>query len=172
MVDQLIATLLSGGHLSEKEVRSISFQVFQILINEPTLLNLHPPLYVCGDIHGQLFDLLKLFSVCGGITGSTFLFLGDYVDRGYYSVETVMLLFLYKIKYPDRIYLLRGNHECKSLSRIYGFYEEVERKYGGVSAWKHITDAFCGLPLAAIVGGEILCLHGGLSPQLEWADEI
>jgi hypothetical protein len=70
------------------------------------------PVVVCGDIHGQFYDLLELFKLCGGLDNQNFIFIGDFVDRGYNSIEVFELLMLYKIKYPSKVWLLRGNHEC------------------------------------------------------------
>lgn len=98
--------------------------------------------------------------------------IGDFVDRGYNSVETISLLFCYKIKYPDRICLLRGNHECRNITLTYGFYDEIAKKYGNCNVWKMFNEAFDYLPIAAIVEGKVFCVHGGLSPQMKSVDQI
>ena len=97
--------------------------------------------------------------------------MGDYVDRGYYSVETVTLLVTLKVRYKDRITILRGNHECASINRIYGFYDECKRRHT-IKLWKVFTDCFNCLPIAALVDDKILCMHGGLSPELNKIDTI
>lgn len=138
---------------------------------------------VCGDIHGQFHDLMELFrignlknlitSIIGGKAPDTnYLFMGDYVDRGYYSVETVTLLVTLKVRYKDRITILRGNHESRQITQVYGFYDECQRKYGNANVWKYFTDLFDYLPLTAVVESKIFCLHGGLSPSLDSLDQI
>ena len=124
-----------------------------------------------GDIHGQYSDLLRLFEYGGLPPTANYLFLGDYVDRGKQSLETICLLLAYKIKYPENFFLLRGNHECASINRIYGFYDECKRRFN-VRLWKAFTDCFNFLPVAALIDEKILCMHGGLSPELTNLDEI
>lgn len=102
---------------------------------------------------------------------SNYLFLGDYVDRGKQSLETICLLLAYKIKYPENFFLLRGNHECASINRIYGFYDECKRRFN-VRLWKIFTECFNCLPVAALIDEKILCMHGGLSPDLNHLDQI
>ena len=101
-----------------------------------------------------------------------YLFLGDYVDRGFNSVETFLLFLLLKIKYEDRITFLRGNHESRQITQVYGFYEECTRKFGSINVWRYCTDVFDSLPLAAIIDNKIFCVHGGLSPSLENIDDL
>ena len=124
-----------------------------------------------GDIHGQYSDLLRLFEYGGFPPNANYLFLGDYVDRGKQSLETICLLLAYKIKYPENFFLLRGNHECASINRIYGFYDECKRRFN-VRLWKAFTDCFNCLPVAALIDDKILCMHGGLSPDLTNLDQI
>jgi serine/threonine-protein phosphatase PP1 catalytic subunit len=124
-----------------------------------------------GDIHGQYSDLLRLFEYGGLPPEANYLFLGDYVDRGKQSLETICLLLAYKIKYPENFFLLRGNHECGSVNRIYGFYDECKRRFN-VRLWKVFTECFNCLPVAALIDDKILCMHGGLSPDLTQLDEI
>ena len=127
---------------------------------------------ICGDIHGQFFDMIELFKIGGEAPDSNYLFMGDYVDRGYYSVECVSLLMCLKVRYPNRIHLTRGNHESRQITQVYGFYDECMRKYGNPNVWKYFTDLFDCLPLTAVVENQIFCLHGGLSPSIETLDNI
>ncbi|KAI9841797.1 MAG: hypothetical protein M1837_000391 [Sclerophora amabilis] len=229
------------------------------------LMEVRTPVTVCGDIHGQFYDLLELFRVAGGMPNSThvapptvptktitsddfeppteitnprlkkkirsesssggggspgedsdeeeeelrgrsrsmdktfsgraqtasnrgddsgfgldegaqggqnYVFLGDFVDRGYFSLETFTLLMCLKAKYPDRVTLVRGNHESRQITQVYGFYEECQTKYGNASVWKSCCQVFDFLALAAIVDGKVLCVHGGLSPEIRTLDQI
>ena len=96
----------------------------------------------CGDIHGQFYDLQELFKVGGDCPKTNYLFIGDFVDRGFYSVETFLLLLALKVRYPDRIWLVRGNHESRQTTQVYGFYDECLRKYGSVNVWRYCTNVF------------------------------
>jgi serine/threonine-protein phosphatase PP1 catalytic subunit len=158
-------------NLSENEIKGLIAKSRDIFINQPMLLELEAPIKVCGDIHGQYYDLLRLFEYGGFPPESNYLFLGDYVDRGKQSLETICLLLAYKIKYPENFFLLRGNHECSSINRIYGFYDECKRRYN-IKLWKAFTDAFNCLPVLALIDEKIICMHGGLSPELTNLDQI
>ncbi|PKI49767.1 hypothetical protein CRG98_029816 [Punica granatum] len=178
ILDDIIRRLLEGREgggkqvqLSESEVRQLCVNSRQIFLSEPNLLCLRVPIRICGDVHGQYQDLLRLFDRGGYPPSTSYLFLGDYVDRGRQSLETICLLLAYKIRYPDRIFLLRGNHEDAKINRIYGFYDECKRRFN-VRLWKIFTDCFNCLPVAAIIDDKILCMHGGLSPELHSLDQI
>lgn len=222
--------------------------VKEVLMEESNIQPVVTPVTICGDIHGQFYDLLELFRVAGGMPGdknvqapttattvitsddieppteitnpklrkkirsteraddeegdttiedpnmtadssksdtapvpsdpstgtdnTRFVFLGDFVDRGYFSLETFTLLMCLKAKYPDRIVLVRGNHESRQITQVYGFYEECQQKYGNASVWKACCQVFDFLVLAAIVDGTVLCVHGGLSPEIRTIDQI
>ena len=173
-VDSIIEKLLSvrGNKpgkqvdLKEEEIKFLIEKSSQIIKDQKMLVDLEAPLHVCGDIHGQYYDLLRIFEHCGYPGEYNYLFLGDYVDRGKQSLETVCLLLAYKIKYPTKVTLLRGNHESSVTNRIYGFYDECKRRYN-VRIWRSFTDLFNYLPVAALIDDKILCMHGGLSPELK-----
>ena len=116
--------------------------------------------------------MMELFKVGGECPRTNYLFMGDFVDRGFYSVETFLLLLTLKVRYPDKITLIRGNHESRQITQAYGFYDECLRKYGSVNVWRHCTEVFDCLPLAALVDESVLCLHGGLSPNIDTLDQI
>lgn len=132
---------------------------------QPMLLELEAPLSLCGDVHGQYHDLLRIFEHSGYPPQSNYLFLGDYVDRGKRSLETICLLFAYKIKYPENFFLLRGNHESPSICRIYGFYDECKHRYS-IKLWKTFCDVFNCLPVCALIDDKVICMHGGLSQEM------
>ncbi|CAK4632929.1 unnamed protein product [Aphanomyces euteiches] len=178
-VDNIISKLLSvrGARpgkqvvLTEGEICGLCTHSREIFLAQPMLLELEAPIKICGDIHGQYYDLLRLFEYGGFPPDSNYLFLGDNVDRGKQSLETICLLLAYKIKYPENFFLLRGNHESAAINRVYGFYDECKRRYN-IKLWKTFTDCFNCLPVAAIIDERILCMHGGISPELSHMEQI
>ncbi|KAI9849998.1 MAG: sporulation-induced protein [Thelocarpon superellum] len=245
-------------YLPETDMKRLCEIVKECLMEESNIQPVQTPVTVCGDIHGQFYDLLELFRVAGGMPNSThvapptvptrvitsddfeppseitdpklrrklksdssaelcnsddddgegrgrgrsreqdptstaseradsgldmgvkeeprgaqnYIFLGDFVDRGYFSLETFTLLMCLKAKYPDQVTLVRGNHESRQITQVYGFYEECQTKYGNASVWKSCCQVFDFLALAAIVDGKVLCVHGGLSPEIRTLDQI
>lgn len=178
-VDSIIDKLLSvrGARpgkvvtLEEREVLFLINKAREIFMSQPVLLELEAPIKIVGDVHGQYYDLLRLFEYGGFPPSANYLFLGDYVDRGKQSVETACLVLAYKIKFPENFFLLRGNHECAGINRIYGFYDECKRRYN-VKVWKLFNDCFNCLPIAGLIDDKIFCVHGGLSPELSSTDQI
>jgi serine/threonine-protein phosphatase PP1 catalytic subunit len=150
-------------NLLESEIRSLCIKAREIILGQPMLLELEAPIKICGDIHGQYLDLIRIFEFGGFPPDSNYLFLGDYVDRGKNSVETICLLLAFKIKFPENFFLLRGNHECSSINKVYGFYEECKRRYS-IKLWKTFSDLFNVFPACAVIDEKIICMHGGLSP--------
>ena len=172
-LEKQIEDLFNCKYLPEEEVKDLCAKAKELFIKEPNIQIVHCPVTVCGDIHGQFHDLLELFKVGGYTPDTNYLFLGDYVDRGCFSVESVSLLLALKLKYPNRIFLLRGNHESRQTSQMYGFYDECFKKYGNnATIWNTFMDLFDLLPLCALIENKILCLHGGLSPNIQTIEEI
>ena len=216
LLDAWTGRLLGCEPLTEAEVKQLCDKAREVLVEESNAQPVRAPVTVCGDVHGQFYDLMELFRIGGRCPDTNYLcvavarrgrgvapraaalaprrlcslrlspphrrppraplrsapgsFMGDYVDRGYYSLETVSLLVALKVRYHERITILRGNHESRQITQVYGFYDECLRKYGSASVWNYFTDLFDYLPMTALVAGKIFCMHGGLSPSLESLD--
>lgn len=171
-LDKQIEQIMDDKYLPESEIKVICEKAQEVLSKESNVPVVRAPVTVCGDIHGQFHDLIELFRIGGSCPDTNYLFMGDYVDRGYHSVECFTLLIVLKIRFPDRITITRGNHESRQITQVYGFYDECLRKYQNAQVWTYFTDLFDYLPLAAVVENKIFCLHGGLSPALETLDHI
>lgn len=178
-VDEIINKLLQAKSykpnkevpLLESEIRWLIIKVKAIFMEQPVFIELDSPINICGDTHGQFYDLLRLFDYGGEPPKANYLFLGDYVDRGKNSIETISLLFAYKIRYKENFFLLRGNHESENINKIYGFFDECKRRYS-VKLWKLFSDCFNSLPIAALINDKIICMHGGLSPDLTSLEQL
>jgi serine/threonine-protein phosphatase PP1 catalytic subunit len=178
VLDDMIRRLLASPGTSSKtlcirnqEITTLCAVSRELFLSQPVLLELKGPVKIVGDIHGQYTDLLRMFELSGYPPNENYLFLGDYVDRGKSGLETILLLLCYKLKYPENFFLLRGNHECANVTRVYGFYDECKRRCN-LKMWKNFVDVFNCLPIAAVVSEKIFCVHGGLSPSLSHLNDI
>eukprot|EP01013_Petalomonas_cantuscygni_P037682 TRINITY_DN68550_c0_g1_i1.p1 TRINITY_DN68550_c0_g1~~TRINITY_DN68550_c0_g1_i1.p1 ORF type:complete len:807 (-),score=42.27 TRINITY_DN68550_c0_g1_i1:569-2989(-) len=186
--DRATAFARSGFPLHETAIIAVCAAFRDLLMQGPGCVHVEAPCHIAGDIHGQYRDLLRIFDTVGLPDGTTpaarvaaamanlpspapslppsqWVFLGDYVDRGAASIETMILLMLLKLRFPNRLHLLRGNHEAAAVCRVYGFFDECKRRFS-VKVWKAFVASFNALPFAAVVGDRIFCAHGGLSPHL------
>ncbi|KAL1840699.1 hypothetical protein VTJ49DRAFT_194 [Mycothermus thermophilus] len=152
-IDRAIEQLRACRPIPEHEVRELCHKARELLVEEGNVVTVNAPVTICGDIHGQFHDLMELFRVGGDVPDTNYLFMGDFVDRGFYSLETFLLLLCLKVRYPDRMTLIRGNHESRQITTVYGFYDECLRKYGSANVWRYCCDVFDYLALGAIVLG-------------------
>uniref|UniRef100_A0A158Q7E0 Serine/threonine-protein phosphatase n=1 Tax=Elaeophora elaphi TaxID=1147741 RepID=A0A158Q7E0_9BILA len=184
-LDELICKLLNVGSpgcsltktVKEQEIMNLCSLAKEVFLSQNSLIEVDPPIRICGDTHGQYADLLRLFDRGGFPPFVNYLFLGDYVDRGRQNLETISLLLCYKVKYSENFFLLRGNHECSVINRVYGFFEECNRRYQSVRLWQTFQfvcfqEVFNTMPFTGLIAGKILCMHGGLSPQLKSIDQL
>ena len=170
ILDSFIERLTKEGEenpavLKKNELTWLCEQAKMMFLRQPMFLQLSAPIIIVGDIHGQFHDLLRVFQLAGPADTNNYLFLGDYVDRGNRSCAVASLLFAYKLRYPNNFFLLRGNHECPSVNKVYGFFDEARQNYSP-TIWQKFNEAFFFLPVAALIESSILCIHGGLSPDI------
>eukprot|EP01126_Amoeba_proteus_P012973 TRINITY_DN153_c1_g2_i3.p1 TRINITY_DN153_c1_g2~~TRINITY_DN153_c1_g2_i3.p1 ORF type:complete len:307 (-),score=44.41 TRINITY_DN153_c1_g2_i3:346-1266(-) len=171
-LDKWVGHVKQCKYLEEPDLKSLCEMVKELLLEESNVQPVASPITICGDIHGQFYDLLELFRTGGELPTTNYVFMGDFVDRGYYSLETFTYLLVLKARYPDKVTLLRGNHETRQITQVYGFYDECLQKYGSPNAWKYCTQVFDLLGIAALIDGRVFCVHGGLSPQAQTLDQI
>eukprot|EP01062_Namystynia_karyoxenos_P077087 TRINITY_DN768_c1_g3_i1.p1 TRINITY_DN768_c1_g3~~TRINITY_DN768_c1_g3_i1.p1 ORF type:complete len:338 (+),score=95.06 TRINITY_DN768_c1_g3_i1:98-1015(+) len=171
-LDRWIEQLRMCQTLKEGEVKQLGEMAKEILGKEDNVVCVGTPAVVVGDIHGQFYDMREMFMIGGNVPFTNYVFMGDYVDRGFYSVETLLLLVALKVRHPDRVWLVRGNHESRQITQVYGFYDECLRKYGNVNVWRYCAEIFDNMALAALVSSKVLSIHGGLSPSLTTIDQI
>ncbi|KAM0685944.1 sporulation-induced protein [Conglomerata obtusa] len=160
-MNDILLKLINFQDLTINEIKNICTLVTELLIYEPNILHISSPVNVVGDIHGQFYDLLNMFDLFGTPKEIKFLFLGDYVDRGRQSVQTYLILLVYKIMYPEHIFLVRGNHEVR-VSQKSSFREEILRMYEDENVYNMVSETFYYLLIGCIVDGRILCVHGGI----------
>ncbi|MCJ1354784.1 MAG: putative serine/threonine protein phosphatase [Icmadophila ericetorum] len=171
-LDACIERLYKKDLLADTVVEAICAKAKELLMKESNVVHISAPVTVVGDIHGQFFDMIEIFRIGGFCPDTNYLFLGDYVDRGLFSVETISLLVCLKLRYPNRVTLIRGNHESRGVTQSYGFYTECSRKYGNANVWHYFTDMFDFLTLSVVIDNQIFCVHGGLSPSIHSIDQI
>lgn len=171
-IDRILEQLYDCRTISELDVVLLCDRARELLITEANVQRVSTPVTICGDIHGQFHDLIELFRVGDKVPESNYIFMGDFVDRGFYSVESFLLLLALKVRYPDRVMLLRGNHESRQITQVYGFYDECLRKYGSASVWRYCCEIFDYLSLGALVDDRVFCVHGGLSPSIQTLDSV
>ncbi|XP_022664615.1 serine/threonine-protein phosphatase PP1-gamma catalytic subunit-like [Varroa jacobsoni] len=157
--------------LKMEEVQYVIDKAQEIISSQPMLIELDPPLHICGDTHGQFHDLLRILNHGKHPPMANYLFLGDYVDRGRNSIEVLCLLLIYKIKYPGNVFMLRGNHESVRINSMYGFLTECRHRYN-LELYNKFNDLFAWFPLAGLVADKIFCCHGGPSPDIQTWDDI
>jgi len=165
-VRKMVEDFKDQKKLHRRFATEVVLQARDVLKAHATLMDIPVPegthFTVCGDVHGQYYDLLNIFELNGlPSTENPYLFNGDFVDRGSFSVEVILTLFAFKVLYPTGLYLTRGNHETKAMNKIYGFDGEVRAKYNETLA-NLFAEVFCFLPLGAVIGEKVMCVHGGL----------
>lgn len=164
-----------------EQISALCDKAEEVFRAEPSVLRLQAPVKIFGDLHGQFGDLMRLFeeygapSKAGDITYIDYLFLGDYVDRGAHSLETICLLLALKVEHPHHVHLIRGNHEAADINALFGFRLECLERLGdvaGVKTWQRFNELFNWLPLAALIEDQVLCMHGGIGRSITSVDQI
>ena len=163
--------LTKEGRLSKPDITELITIFKNIVKNEPNIVKIKDPVAVVGDLHGQFYDLLKCLEIAGNPDNTKYLFLGDYVDRGSFSIEILLLLFSLKINYPNSIIMLRGNHECRQMTSNFNFKKECEVKYDS-EIYNLFMDTFDCLPLACLINEKFITVHGGISPDLQKIEDL
>lgn len=144
----------------------------RIFTEEPTMLEIHAPICVVGDIHGQIIDILRILKECDLPPNRRYLFLGDFIDRGFFSSETLIIVLVLKVLFPRDVYIIRGNHEFEPIFDHSSFFSEITSLYGDDTIINLFMNCFSYMPLAANVDNFILCLHGGISEGLIFIDQL
>ena len=169
--DNIIDNIRNNKKLSSQQVLTLIDTSMELFSREDNVLRLRSPITICGDIHGQLEDLFKLFEVAGGLGHENYIFMGDFVDRGMYSVDTICYLLALKLKYKN-IFLLRGNHEARNVNGFYGFHEECLDYFDSSEEYEKFNNLFDLFPLCALIDNKVFCVHGGISKELRKIDDL
>lgn len=159
------------GRVTKQDCLELLTRVYEVMKFEPNVVELNEPAAIVGDIHGQYYDFEQMLALCGPPEDIGYLFLGDYVDRGSFSVEVVLLLFALKLAHPTSIYMLRGNHECRQMTSFFNFRTECLAKYD-LEVYERVMECFDALPLACLLSGRYFAVHGGLSPDMKVVSDI
>ena len=171
-LDFVIEKCQKGENIPEPIFSKLMICLLETVANESNLVELESPIIICGDVHGQLYDVFEIFKKVGSPRDHKFLFMGDYVDRGYFSILTLAYLAALKLKYPGQITLLRGNHECRQVNQMYGFFAECQSHFGHSGVWSQCNEIFDLLPMAAVIDNKVFSVHGGLSPDIPLIEKI
>ena len=171
-IDDIIERLLREETPTIEDVNLVCSRTLPIFKSEPNVVRTTSPITVLGDVHGDYDDVLDIFRIFGPPEEGKYCFIGDFVDRGDRSVHTIVLLLAYKIKFPDRMILIRGNHEGFNMTSTYGFYDEILRRYGDFLVWRAFIELFAAMPIAVLIDDNIFGVHGGLTPFLETIEQL
>jgi serine/threonine-protein phosphatase 2A catalytic subunit len=168
----LLKSIQNSKTPSKSEVTLLCQKVSKLLTQEPNVLQIESPVTICGNIQGSLEDLQEIFKLSGPPPASNYLFLGNYINKGKFSVEVLCILFIYKILFPSKLTLLRGCHECAGAGQTYGFFQEILKKFGDFLVFEGFLKVFNCFPFAAVVGGQVFCVHSGISFSVETIEEL
>lgn len=174
-MDLIRKHLMIEGHIDKECLVRILNEVTDVYRNEPNMIRVQEPVIIIGDIHGQFYDMIHMFEKVvdpKGIPGTNLLFLGDYVDRGIFSLEVMIFLFCLKLNFPRNVVMLRGNHESRAMTEHFTFRSEILQKFHDEEIYELFIRCFEAMPIAADVNGDYLCMHGGISPELRAKTDI
>jgi diadenosine tetraphosphatase ApaH/serine/threonine PP2A family protein phosphatase len=167
-----IGELVPFPKFSQPTVLHLFAETHRLMQSSPVLISIPAPCVIVGDIHGNFHDLMRILTTVPEVFTQRFIFLGDYVDRGKYGLDVLILLFSLYVLYSNQFFLLRGNHEFSQTNKVYGFRAEILERYGEDTIWASVDAIFQCMPLAALVDDALLCLHGGIGPRIHTLDDI
>ena len=158
--------------ITENSLSFLLTDALEIFKQEEVLLKIEAPIFVVGDLHGHLIDLFRIFTLHGKPDKQKYLFLGDIVDRGEFSMETIIFVLLAKILYPQNVFIIRGNHEFDQMGEQFGFMNEILERYRNMASYNLFNRVFSYIPMAAVINKKYLCLHGGIGPTMFSMNQI